>query len=116
MIHLTTHKNSDEYKNGKHLYEIYLIEQEWSLLKNLIQVLEPFGEAIQYLDDSYYSIHSLIYRVIKKLKEMFEPIIINMDDSSIEDEKDAFDDDEEPTNEEQIMLNNFVNTTDLLNE
>ncbi|CAG8531936.1 16243_t:CDS:2, partial [Cetraspora pellucida] len=44
---------------------------------------------------------------------MFEPTINNMDDSSIKDEKDAFDNDEKPTNKEQIMLNNSINTTDL---
>ncbi|CAG8790213.1 8830_t:CDS:1, partial [Racocetra fulgida] len=47
---------------------------------------------------------------------MFEPTIINIDYSSIENEKDAFDDDEKLTNEEQIMLNNSSNTIDLLNE
>ncbi|CAG8638372.1 14489_t:CDS:2, partial [Racocetra fulgida] len=57
-----------------------------------------------------------MYRVIEKLKEMFELVIINIDDLSIEDEKDAFDDDEEPTNEEQIILNDSINTTDLLSE
>ncbi|CAG8588024.1 2982_t:CDS:2, partial [Cetraspora pellucida] len=57
-----------------------------------------------------------MYHVIEKLKEMFEPITINIDNLNIENEKDAFDKEDEQTNKEQIMLNNPDNAMDLLYE
>ncbi|CAG8717067.1 647_t:CDS:2, partial [Dentiscutata erythropus] len=49
IVHLTTHENSDECKDEKLLREINLTQQEWILLKDLLQVLGPFAEATQYL-------------------------------------------------------------------
>ncbi|CAG8720317.1 7709_t:CDS:1, partial [Dentiscutata heterogama] len=61
--------------------------------------------------DGYYSIHSFIYHVIEKLKEIFEPPIIDINRLSIEDEEDAFNKDQDET-----KLNNSINTMGLLNE
>ncbi|CAG8685062.1 12012_t:CDS:1, partial [Dentiscutata heterogama] len=52
--------------------------------------LEPFAEATQYLGGSYYSIQILIHYVIEKLKEMFKPTIVEIDELNNEDEKDTF--------------------------
>ncbi|CAG8721191.1 3233_t:CDS:1, partial [Dentiscutata erythropus] len=117
IIHLTTYKNYNECKDRKYLHEINLAEQEWDLLKNFIQVLGPFAEATQYLGDLYYLTHSLMHHVIEKLKEMFEPTIIEMDELNDENEEDAFDyEEEEQTVQGQIKLKNPINTMDLLNE
>ncbi|CAG8704837.1 10683_t:CDS:1, partial [Cetraspora pellucida] len=69
--------------------------------------------ATQYLDGSYYLIHSLMYHVIKKLKEIFKLITINANELDFEDETDAFNDDD-MQNENKI--NNSINTMGLLNE
>ncbi|CAG8763100.1 16300_t:CDS:1, partial [Cetraspora pellucida] len=107
---------SDERKDRKQLRKINLTEQEWTLLKDLLQVLGPFAETTQYLGGSYYSTHSLMHRVIEKLKEIFKPTITNTNIFNIKDEEDAFDYNEEQTNQDETKLNNPINTIGLLNE
>ncbi|CAG8494203.1 19109_t:CDS:2 [Dentiscutata erythropus] len=70
------------------------LEEEWELIKELLQVLGPFEEATRYLDDSYYATHSLMHRVVKELKPIFQPNQVNDEFYNIENH-DAFDDYEE---------------------
>ncbi|CAG8788526.1 22411_t:CDS:2, partial [Cetraspora pellucida] len=111
-----THESSDECKNEKQLQETNLTEQEWTLLKDLLQVLGPFAAATQYLGSSYYSMHSLMHHVIEKLKEIFKPTITNTNIFNIKNEEDAFDYDKEQINQDKTLLNNLINTISLLNE
>ena len=48
ITHLTTHENSDERKDGRRLREINLVDSEWDLLKDLLQVLGPFEEVSNF--------------------------------------------------------------------
>ncbi|CAG8597738.1 9917_t:CDS:2, partial [Scutellospora calospora] len=110
IIYLTTHKNSDECKDRKYLHEINLAEQEWNLLKYLIQVFRLFAEATQYLGSIYYSTYSFIYHVIEKLKEMFKLTIVEIDELDNEDEEDVFDyEEEDQTKCEDSENNNKIN-------
>ncbi|CAG8547402.1 6801_t:CDS:2, partial [Scutellospora calospora] len=115
---LITHDKAEERKDGKLLKEINLTNSEWDLLKELLQVLDPFEEATRYLGGSYYSTYSFIYAVIEKLKEFFKLTINKLNIENIEDTQDVFDQDEDEQSEftSYNKINIPVNTVGLLNE
>jgi len=71
---LITHDDPGARKDVRKLRNINLTESEWELIKDLLQVLSPFEEATTYLGGSFYATHSLLYRLIKKLKKIFMPL------------------------------------------
>src|SRR5437016_3428191 len=61
-----TDKNS--IKDSKQLKEILITTEEWDLLESLVDVLEQFAEATDYLGGSTYCTYSIINPFIEQIK------------------------------------------------
>ena len=66
---LARETDRDSKKDSKRLKEIMITTQEWDLIRNLVDVLEPFAEATDYLGGSSYCTYSIINSLIEKIKE-----------------------------------------------
>src|SRR5438128_6372384 len=100
--------------------------QEWDLIQNLVDVLEPFAEATDYLGGSSYCTHSIINPLIEEIKRSL--ISVEYSESSqsspaVYDVIEETNNNEDAFNEEdldkesdqcQISLNRPVNTFGLL--
>ena len=81
-------------RDGKRLKNINLTEDEWQEIRKLINILEDFAEATEYLDGSKYTTISLMYSVLAMISKKILP----NDDSNVEvvdltSPNTAFDDD-----------------------
>ena len=45
-----------------------ITNQEWDLIQSLVDILEPFAEATDYLGGSSYCTYSIINPVIEEIK------------------------------------------------
>lgn len=71
---LARETDSNSKKDSKQLMEIMITTEEWNLLQNLVEVLEPFAEATDYLGGSTYCTYSIINPVIEEIKkELIKP-------------------------------------------
>lgn len=64
-------------QDGKRLRAILLSDQEWNLLKNLIDLLKLFEEATTFLGGSKYITYSVMFPIIKELKKRLKPNLIS---------------------------------------
>ena len=124
--------DNDSKKDSKQLKEIMITTQEWDLIQNLVDVLEPFAEATDYLGGSSYCTHSIINPLIEQIKkELTKPsspspslVIINEGITNEEEiynegNEDAFNEEDleqesNDFNQHQNNLNQPVNTSNLL--
>ena len=61
-------------KDSKQLKEIMITDEEWNLLQNLVNVLEQFAVATDYLGGSTYCTYSIINPFIEQIKaDLMEP-------------------------------------------
>lgn len=117
---LARETDSDSKKDSKQLKEIMITTQEWDLIQQLVDVLEPFAEATDYLGGSSYCTHSIINPLIEEIKKK----IISSESSpqqslptaavSIIEETndgDAFDEEDLESDQSQTNLNRPVNTS-----
>ncbi|CAB4394446.1 unnamed protein product [Rhizophagus irregularis] len=102
--------------------------EEWDLLQNLVDVLEQFAEATDYLGGSTYCTYSIINPFIEKIKEdLLNPFLSSLSLSSIQFSPQSFSQsalqetqktDEDVFIEENIEietnLNQPINTSGLL--
>ena len=66
---LARETNSDSKKDSKQLKEIMITTQEWNLIQKLVEVLELFAKATDYLGGSSYCTYSIINPLIEEIKK-----------------------------------------------
>lgn len=112
--HLLIHDDFNTRKDGKQLRDIMLIESEWELIIDLLQVLGPIEEVTTCLGGSKYTTHSLLYRLIQGLKKRFKPQrVLSVNELDFDSEEDTFEDNVESENHN---INTPVNTYNILNQ
>jgi hypothetical protein len=126
---LARETDRDSKKDSKRLKEIMITTQEWDLIRNLVDILEPFAEATDYLGGSSYCTYSIINPLIEEIKEKLKNSLQHSQFSSPPqspqspllpiteeiDNENAFDDEDlEESNQYQVDLNRSVNTSGLL--
>jgi hypothetical protein len=134
--------DSDSRKDSKRLKEIMITTEEWDLIQELVDILEPFAETTDYLGGSSYCTYSFINPLIEEIKKKLiqsPSVSLSSSPSSFssssllhpspptspllpanteEIEEDAFDETEleqEFDGQHQTNLNRPVNTFNLLN-
>lgn len=63
-------------KDGQRLSKINLSNDEWTAIKQLIDVLEPFASATKLLEGSKYATISFMYDVITAIKMEFKVLMM----------------------------------------
>ena len=109
--------DSDSKKDSKQLKEIMITAQEWDLIQNLVDILEPFAEATDYLGGSFYCTHSIINPLIEQIKkEMKTPLRSSLLPVDNIENEDAFDEEdlEKESYQHQNNLNQPTNTSGLI--
>lgn len=128
--------DNDSKKDSKRLKEIMITTNEWDLIQKLVDILEPFAEATDYLGGSSYCTYSFINPLIEVIKKKLaqssstSPSTSTSSSSSPvlspftsppanteEIDEDAFDETElekEFDGQHQANLNRPVNTSNLL--
>ena len=78
--------NSDDRADGRKLKKRLLLPHEWDLLKQIVDLLEPFNDATTYFSGTSYATLSIIYPLIQvlKFKYAYEPSEENDDNLEIE--------------------------------
>jgi hypothetical protein len=113
----------DSKKDSKQLKEIMITTQEWDLIQKLVEMLEPFAEATDYLGGSSYCTHSIINPLIEEIKRKLASSESLSSQSSIAavstieetNDGDAFDEEDlEESDQNQTNLNQPINTSGLL--
>ncbi|CAB5336539.1 unnamed protein product [Rhizophagus irregularis] len=92
---------------------------EWDLIQNLVDILEPFAEATDYLGGSSYCTYSIINPVIEEIKKRLKnslglPSPPLSPSSATEIDEDVFDYDDIEDESDQQHVNTPVNTSGLL--
>ncbi|CAB4484925.1 unnamed protein product [Rhizophagus irregularis] len=117
---LNVSKDNNAKEDAKRLNKINLTNNEWDIIRDLLEILGPFAELTEILEGTKYATMSYIYPGIIKLKSMFSPTInSNLD---LETNDDAFenhqfeevDEDDEPDARRKIKINTPINTFGLL--
>ncbi|PKK60645.1 hypothetical protein RhiirC2_793030 [Rhizophagus irregularis] len=117
---LNVNKDNNAKEDAKRLNKINLTNNEWDIIRDLLEILGPFAELTEILEGTKYATMSYIYPGIIKLKSMFSPTInSNLD---LETNDDAFenhqfeevDEDDEPDARRKIKINTPINTFGLL--
>ncbi|CAB5385405.1 unnamed protein product [Rhizophagus irregularis] len=117
---LNVSKDNNAKEDAKRLNKINLTNNEWDIIRDLLEILGPFAELTEILEGTKYATMSYIYPGIIKLKSMFSPTInSNLD---LETNDDAFenhqfeevDEDDEPDARRKIKINTPINTFKLL--
>jgi hypothetical protein len=82
--------NSDDRADGRKLKKQLLLSHEWDLLKQIVDLLEPFNDATTYFSGTSYATLSIIYPLIQvlKFKYAYEPS--KEDDDNLEIEQGKF--------------------------
>lgn len=81
---MTSETDSNSKKDSKQLKEIMITTEEWDLLQNLVDVLEQFAEATDYLGGSTYCTYSIMNPFIEEIKEdLLNPFLSSLSLSSI---------------------------------
>jgi hypothetical protein len=63
--------DSSDRADGKKLKKRLLLSYEWDLLKQIVELLEPFDDATTYFSGTSYATLSVIYPLIQVLKEKY---------------------------------------------
>ncbi|CAB4491271.1 unnamed protein product [Rhizophagus irregularis] len=99
---LNVNKDNNAKEDAKRLNKINLTNNEWDIIRDLLEILGPLAQLTEILEGTKYATMSYIYPDIIKLKSMFSPTInSNLD---LETNDDAFenhqfeevDEDDEP--------------------
>ncbi|GBB99440.1 hypothetical protein RclHR1_03520020 [Rhizophagus clarus] len=80
--------NHNDRTDGRKFKKQLLLSHEWSLLKQIVNLLEPFEDATTYFSGTSYTTLSIIYPLIQVLKFKYAENNDNNDDDS-EIEQDA---------------------------
>ncbi|GBC16434.1 zinc finger BED domain-containing protein 4-like [Rhizophagus irregularis DAOM 181602=DAOM 197198] len=113
-------KDNNAKEDVKRLNKVNLTNDEWEIIKDLLEILGPFAELTERLEGTKYATMSYIYPGIIKLKTMFSLTInSNLD---LETNDDVFenhqfeevDEDDEPDASRKIKINTPTNTFGLL--
>ena len=77
--------NYDDRVDEKRLKKRLLLSHEWNLLKQIVDLLEPFEDTTTYFSETSYTTLSIIYPLIQVLKFKYaEYCEDNNEDSEIE--------------------------------
>ncbi|GBC42762.2 zinc finger BED domain-containing protein 1-like [Rhizophagus irregularis DAOM 181602=DAOM 197198] len=115
-------KDNNAKEDVKRLNKVNLTNDEWEIIRDLLEILGPFAELTERLEGTKYATMSYIYPGIIKLKTMFSLTInSNLD---LETNDDAFenhqfeevDEDDEPDARRKIKINTPTNTFGLLDD
>ncbi|CAG8803503.1 30781_t:CDS:2, partial [Racocetra persica] len=104
---LSTKSDSDTKKDLKYLKKILLYDDKWNTINDLVEILQPFAKAINYLGGSNYCTYLIMVSILIKLKKKYQLSITNNDiivETNDDDTQDLFDDDisdEEEKEDEQ---------------
>ncbi|CAB4475854.1 unnamed protein product [Rhizophagus irregularis] len=113
-------KDNNAKEDVKRLNKVNLTNDEWEIIRDLLEILGSFAELTERLEGTKYATMSYIYPGIIKLKTMFSLTInSNLD---LETNDDAFenhqfeevDEDDEPDARRKIKINTPTNTFGLL--
>jgi hypothetical protein len=69
---LSRNRDNAIKKDGRYLKNINLVEEEWSLMEELVNLLGLFEEATTFLSGSTYTTLSLMHPTISAIKTIFE--------------------------------------------
>ena len=95
---LSTNTDADSKKDAKRLKQILISDDEWDLLTDLTEVLSLFADVTTELGGSKYVTNSLRVRMLLEIMKTIRPNLT--DDQDIDEEGDAFDE------ENQDLLSN----------
>ncbi|CAB4423675.1 unnamed protein product [Rhizophagus irregularis] len=83
--------NYDDRADGRRLKKRLLLPHEWNLLKQIVDLLEPFEDATTYFSGTSYATLSIIYPLIQVLKFKYaENDEVNDDDLELEQDAPNF--------------------------
>src|SRR6266540_5775922 len=82
--------NPDNRADGRKLKKRLLLSYEWDLLKQIVDLLEPFNDAITYFSGTSYATLSIIYPLIQVLKFKYAYESFEDDDNNLEIEQGKF--------------------------
>ncbi|CAG8506168.1 7745_t:CDS:2, partial [Scutellospora calospora] len=68
---LSTKSDTEAKKDLKYLKKILLFDEEWDIISNLVEILELFAEATDYLGRSNYCTYSIMVPVLIELKKNY---------------------------------------------
>ena len=121
---LNASKDRNVKEDAKRLQKINLTNDEWDVIRDLLEILGPFAELTEKLEGTKYVTMSYIYPGIARLKKLFCPAReynVNLDletndDAFEEHQFEEIDEDDEPEARRKIKINTPVNTTGLLDK
>ena len=99
--------NSNDRADGRKLKNLLLKPHEWDLLKQIIDLLEPFDDATTYFSGTSYATLSIISPVIQALKYNYIYILSN--DNSNENNSNGDNNDENNNNRDNSNENDNSN-------
>src|SRR3954447_15293866 len=70
---LNVNKDQNSKEDAKRLTKINLTNNEWEVIRDLLEILGPFAELTETLKGTKYATMSYIYPGIAKLKKCFCP-------------------------------------------
>ncbi|CAB4407317.1 unnamed protein product [Rhizophagus irregularis] len=73
---LSRNRDNNVKKDGRRLKSINLIEEEWTFMEELVDLLGLFEEATTFLSGSTYATLSLMHPTISTIKSIFEDDLI----------------------------------------
>jgi hAT family protein len=120
---LNASKDQNSKEDARRLTKINLTNDEWDVIRDLLEILGPFAELTETLEGTKYATMSYIYPGIAKLKKRFCPTIeLNNNNLNLETDDHAFeehqfedaDEDDEPEARRKIKINIPTNTTGIL--
>ncbi|CAG8855728.1 31515_t:CDS:1, partial [Gigaspora margarita] len=68
FIDIPDEDDPDARKDGQKLNSLMLCDNEWDLVKSLIEILEPFNSATKYFSTSQYPTIAYIYPLMEAMK------------------------------------------------
>ncbi|GBC16358.2 zinc finger BED domain-containing protein 1-like [Rhizophagus irregularis DAOM 181602=DAOM 197198] len=72
---LNVNKDNNAKEDAKRLNKINLTNNEWDIIRDLLEILGPLAQLTEILEGTKYATMSYIYPDIIKLKSMFSPTI-----------------------------------------
>ena len=119
---LNASKDRNSKEDAKRLMKINLTNDEWDVMRDLLEVLGPFAELTEKLEGTKYATMSYMYPGIARLKKRFHPTTEFNNNLDLETNDDAFeehqfeeaDEDDEPGARRKIKINTSINTFGLL--
>ncbi|RHZ60429.1 hypothetical protein Glove_353g27 [Diversispora epigaea] len=98
--------NSNDHADGHKLKNLLLKPYEWNLLKQIIDLLEPFNDATTYFSGTSYVTLLIIFPVIQALKYNYIYILPNENNNDSNNNNENNNNKDENNNEQYIS--NFI--------